>query len=118
MAHVINRVRARHDRAPLRTSPSLVASARRYGTFMLVHDFFGHLSRIRASRAFNQLGEALAYHPGWRPGIRATVNRWLRSPSHRRLVLARSYRYLGAARRKGRFGRARTSVWVLHLGRR
>jgi uncharacterized protein YkwD len=116
MVTSINRARARHRLPPLRASSSLRQSATRYAVFMLKKDYFGHQRRIRASRRYRTLGEALAIHRGWKPAVSATVRQWLRSPGHRALILSHRFRYLGAGQARGRFRGRRSATWVLHFG--
>jgi uncharacterized protein YkwD len=117
MVSKINKVRARHGLPPLRSSPSLKRSSRRFARTMIRRDFFGHRSRVSASHRFRRLGEAIAMHSGGRPGVRGTLRGWLRSPSHRKLVLTRSRRYVGAGMARGRLGRGRAVIWVMQVGR-
>jgi uncharacterized protein YkwD len=112
----VNRARARHGLGPLLASHSLSRSATRYAAYMLKHDYFGHQRRIRASRRYHTLGEALAIHRGWRARIGSTVNQWMHSPGHRALILSHRFRYLGAGKSRGRYGRGRATTWVLHFG--
>jgi uncharacterized protein YkwD len=116
MVAEVNRVRASRGLRPMRYSASLRRSAGSYARWMLRAGYFGHPARIRASRRFRRLGEAIAMHTGSRALIRHTLRRWLGSPPHRRLVLARGFRYLGAGRARGSFRGRRSTTWVLHLG--
>jgi uncharacterized protein YkwD len=116
MVAAVNRARAARGLGPLRASPSLGRSARRYAAWMLRRDYFGHLQEIRASRHFRRLGETLALHFGRRAQVRGTVRRWLRSPAHRPLLLSHGFRALGAGRATGVFHGRRATTWVLHLG--
>ena len=116
MLAAVNTVRAKHGLAALRGSPSLRRSARRYARWMLRKDYFGHLSRIRASSHFSLLGEALAWHSGRRAGVSRTVRAWMHSPPHRALLLHPGFRFLGAGMARGRLGRRGVTAWVLHLG--
>ena len=109
----INKVRASSGLRPLRTSPALVRSASRSSLTMMSSDRFAHSSRIGG---FRRTGEALAMHFGRGLGISGTVRRWLRSPSHRAIVLTRSMRWAGAAATKGRFGGRSAVIWVLQTG--
>lgn len=118
MLREINKARQSHGLAPVRGSSSLRRTARRYAGFMLARDYFGHLSRIRASRRFRRLGEIIAMHRGRRLGIRSTVRRWLNSPPHRAVILSSRFRYAGAGTRRGRFGRYTSRTWVMHFGSR
>ena len=116
MVAEVNGVRAQHGLGPLRYSGSLRRSADRYAAWMLRADFFGHQGRIRASRRYRKLGEALALHRGWRAQVRRTVQGWLRSPGHRALILSRGFRHLGAGHSRGSYAGGRDTTWVLHFG--
>jgi uncharacterized protein YkwD len=116
MVTEVNSVRAAHGLGALRRAPALDHSARRYATWMLRHDYLGHLRRIRASSRFGLLGENLAWHSGGRPRVGWTVRAWLGSPSHRALLLHPRFRWLGAGMARGSMGHQRGTAWVLHLG--
>ncbi len=94
----INSVRRAHHLPRLRTSTSLKRSARRYAIYMGRRGYFGHLSRIRASRRFNYLGEVLA-RASAPPTAAWTVRAWMRSPAHRRVLTNPRYRSVGIGRR-------------------
>jgi uncharacterized protein YkwD len=117
MLQKINQARAKHGLRPLRLSPSLRRSSGRFARHLMTTDTFGHQSRVSASRRFRRLGEALAMHGGRRPGVRRTVRRWLASPSHRKLVLNRGMPWIGVGMARGHFGRRRTVIWVLQVGK-
>jgi uncharacterized protein YkwD len=117
MIQKINEVRARHGLPPLRSSPSLGRSSRRFAGWLMAHDSFGHRTRVSASRRFRKVGEAMAMHRGRKPRVRRTVRRWLRSSAHRKLLLTRSMNWLGAGLCRGRFGRRRSVIWVIQVGR-
>jgi uncharacterized protein YkwD len=116
MAQEVNSVRAAHGLHPLRPAPALHRSAGRYAAWMLRHDHFGHLRRIRASSRFGLLGENLAWHSGGRPRVGWTVRAWLGSPGHRALLLHPRFRWLGAGMARGTMGSYRATAWVLHFG--
>ena len=116
MVKQVNSVRAAHGLRPLRAAPALHRSARRYAAWMLRHDYFGHLRRIRASSRFGLLGENLAWHSGRRPRIGWTVRAWLGSPGHRALLLHPRFRWLGAGMARGTMGARSATAWVLHFG--
>jgi uncharacterized protein YkwD len=119
MTAKINASRARHGLPPLRRSPSLTRSSRRFARWMMAHDFFGHRALVSADHhRFHNLGEAIAMHTGRKLGIGMTIRSWLRSPPHRTLVLTRSMRWLGAGVSRGNFGGRRRTIWVLQVGRR
>jgi len=117
MVKHINNARSAYGVPPLRRSGSLTRSSHRFGRYLLRVDRFGHASAIRASRRFRRLGEVLAYHRGDNALIRATVGRWMRSPGHRSAILSPRFRYVGAGKVRGRFGRMRATTWVMQLGR-
>jgi uncharacterized protein YkwD len=116
MVATVNRARAARGCPPLDGSVELNRSAHRYAAWMLRTDYFGHLSRIRAGGRFRRVGETLAMHFGRRARVRRTVRMWLRSPSHRGLLLSRRFRALGAGHAVGSYRGQRATTWVLHLG--
>lgn len=116
MVGAINAQRIAHGVAPLRHSRSLHGSSFAYARYLMVHQRFAHASHIRASRAFRPLGEVLEIHGGRYAQVQRTVALWMRSPSHRRLLLSRACRYVGAGMSTGRFQGRRRSIWVAHLG--
>jgi hypothetical protein len=87
---------------PLRGSRPLARSAARRAVALTRLALFRHLG-ADAPAGSHSWGEALAIHRGWRGRARSTVRRWLRSPSHRAVVL-------GGFRRMGRESSARAST--------
>jgi uncharacterized protein YkwD len=118
MLQALNAVRAQHGLAPFHGSASLHRSASAYARWMLRSEYFGHLSRIRASGRFARLGEALAWHSGGRARVHRTVRAWMHSPPHRALILHPGFRWLGAGIARGRLTGQRATTWVLHFGGR
>ena len=116
MVRELNRVRALHDVGPLRTSRSLTRSSSAFAHFLMRSNYFGHMTRIRASGRFRRLGEVLEWHRGRRAFVRRTVRAWLRSPGHRRIVLSPRFRWAGAGRTTGHFRGRATTIWVAHFG--
>jgi uncharacterized protein YkwD len=116
MLKAVNDVRAQHGLVPFRGSGSLHRSAGAYARWMLRANFFGHLSSIRASSRFSTLGEALAWHSGTKPRVGRTVRGWMRSPTHRALILNGRFRWLGAGLAHGRLSGRRGTTWVLQFG--
>ena len=114
----INDVRRSHGLPALRRSGSLNATSSRYATRLIATDSFGHASRIQANVRFSRVGEVLALRSGWRSGVAAVVRGWLRSPSHRSVVLSRTFAYIGAGIAQGRFLRRRATIWVVQVGAR
>jgi uncharacterized protein YkwD len=80
-------------------------------------DTFTHRARPSVAGHYKRAGEALAYHTGSGPQIGWTVRAWMRSPSHRAILLTRSMRELGAGMARGRFRGGRAVIWVLQVGR-
>ena len=117
LLRLIDATRRSHGLPALRDSGSLCRSARRYSGYLLAHDYFGHLSTIRASGRFSWKGEALAGYSGWRLRPRHVLRLWLNSPPHRALVLSRRMRFAGVGARRGRLRGGRMTVWTLHVGR-
>jgi uncharacterized protein YkwD len=116
MLNAVNDVRTAHGLRPLRGAPRLHRSARSYARWMVRHNYFGHLGRIRASGRFSLLGENLAWHSGRRPAVRRTLRQWMGSAGHRALILSGSFRWAGAGMTRGQLGGRMATVWVLHFG--
>ncbi len=112
MVRAVNEAREDHGRRALRPSRRLTRSAGRVAAKLAKLDVLGHLESAPAGSGAR--GEALARHRGWRARARSTVRRWLRSPSHRAVILGR-FRTVGAGIKRGRVGGRLTTVWVLHL---
>lgn len=113
MVDAVNEARKDHGLRALRESPALARSAGSIAAKLTKRDVFGHLGSALAGSGVR--GEALALHRGWRPRAKETVRRWVRSPSHRAVVLGR-FRAVGAGIKRGRIGGRLTTVWVLHVG--
>jgi len=119
MVGKINDVRRAHGVAPLRSSPSLSRASRSYARRLMRSNRFAHpSSHAGIVGRFSASGEILALQRGWRIRRRAAVRAWLRSPSHRDVLLSRKFRYAGAGMSRGRFGSGRSSIWVVRFGRR
>ncbi len=113
----INHFRSVHGRAPLHVRRSLLRAARAHSADMARHQYLGHLSwsgaglerRLRYWGYRGPLmGEALAAG-SFTP--RATMRAWRRSPTHRRLLLRRRFRWVGLAVARGRL-RGVAAVYV------
>jgi uncharacterized protein YkwD len=115
MVEAVNEAREDHGRHALRKSRRLARSAGRLAARLTELNAFGHLGS--PSKRAGVQGEALARHRGWRARARSTVRSWLRSPSHRRVILGR-FRTVGAGIKRGRMGGRLSTVWVLHVGGR
>lgn len=116
----INRVRSRHGLPRVRFSRALARSADAHTRDMLRANFFGHASsngtsmerRVGRFRPSHRLGENLAYLPRGRPGAAAIVRMWLRSPTHRAILLSPAFRRVGVGRRTGSFGGSSAVVYT------
>ncbi len=119
---LVNKNRALFHLPPLRKTPSLGRSADAHSRDMLRSNFFAHHSsngtpferRVRRYRRAARLGENLAYVPRRRRGgqARTVVGMWMASPSHRAVILNRSFRRIGIGRRAGRLGTMRATVFT------
>jgi len=108
----INAVRATAGQPPVTPTTRLRRLARHHTLDMLRHDFFSHdgdgtsfSQRIKARVHYGKVGETLASMPR-RAGARRIVRAWLRSPTHRAVMLDPAYRRVGVAGSKGRMGGA------------
>lgn len=128
VVRTLNRQRARHGLRRLRGSRKLQRAADAHSRDMLRADFFGHTSsdgtsmtsRVLAYRRSDGIGETLAYLPrrGQRRAARTVVRMWMRSPSHRASILSPGFRRVGVARRTGRLGQRRVTVYTADFATR
>ncbi len=118
MLRKVNAYRQHRGVPPVRMSGSLNSSSHRYARHMMRSGYFGHSSRIKASRRFRRLGEIIEMHRGHRLNISGALRAWARSPGHKAILLDGSFKYAGAGPAKGRFHGRRTTMWVMHFGRK
>jgi uncharacterized protein YkwD len=110
----IGAVRERNDARRVRASEELDIAASRHATDMFERRYFSHVSpgggdlADRARRAgFARescswaVGEVLAWGVGSRSTAAGTVRAWLRSPSHRRIIVSDRYGRLGLGMQLG-----------------
>ena len=114
----VNAIRAQHGLKPFRFAASLSDSARRYSQTMMSRGYFGHSSRIRASRRFRSLGEIIEFHRGRSARVGGALRSWMNSPSHRSVILSSNFRFAGAGFTRGTFRGREATIWVMHFGRR
>ncbi len=104
---LINRARARYRAPRVRLDRRLARAAHRHTRDMVEHHYFSHTSRSGLSssdriaaagwmrgRRHWIVGENLAWHAG-APSPRSIVRAWLRSRSHRHVLLRPEYRVVG-----------------------
>jgi uncharacterized protein YkwD len=114
----VNKIRARHGLHKLHLSRSLERSAHRYSRYQMRHGYFGHSSRIHASRRYRTLGEILEMHRGMKPNVHGAIYGWMHSPPHRSIILSSAFRFAGAGRASGRFQGGHMTIWTMQFGRR
>jgi uncharacterized protein YkwD len=118
MVHKVNEYRKNRGVPPLRMSRSLNRSSAKYARHMMRKGYFGHSGRIRASRRFRRLGEVIEMHRGRRSDINGALRAWSRSPGHNSILMDGNFNYVGAGKVYGRFNGRRTTMWVMHFGRK
>jgi uncharacterized protein YkwD len=118
MMHKVNSYRARHGVRRVRLSHSLKRSARRYAHYMMRHQYFGHAKRIHASSKYHRLGEILEWQTGYKANVRRAFYCWVHSSEHRAIILDSSFTWAGAGRAHGRFHGRKSTIWVMHFGRK
>ena len=107
----INRARASHGLRRLHRSRRLARAADAHSGNMLRANFFAHGSFVQRVRRYvhvRRVGETLAMTSHC--SSRAVVRMWLNSPSHRAVLLSRSFRRVGIGRRRGRLGATRACL--------
>ena len=117
MVDRINDVRRAHGLHGLRYSARLSRSSSRFARRILLTDRFAHSTRFAGGSRLSRRGEILALTRGWQLRRAETIGLWLGSAGHRIVLLGGSYRYVGAARVRGRFGAGRAVAWTVRFGR-
>jgi uncharacterized protein YkwD len=117
MLKKVNAYRAAHGVRKVHFSRSLSHSASSYSHYMMRNGYFGHASRIHASRRFRTLGEIIEIHRGLRAGVRTAFRAWVHSPPHRSVMLMSQFKFAGAGFVSGRFNGHRDTIWTMHFGR-
>lgn len=127
IVRVINKQRARHGLAKVRTSRRLARAADFHSWEMLDADYFAHESRdggsfaqrVRRYAKHRSLGETLAMLGGCgRGAARRVVNMWMDSPGHRAVLLSSTYRRIGIGKRAGSLGGRRACLVTADFGSR
>jgi uncharacterized protein YkwD len=118
MLKKVNAYRTAHGLRKVRFSSSLSHSASKYSQYMMRHGYFGHASRIHASRRFRTLGEIIEIQRGLRAGVNTAFSAWIHSPPHRSIILMSQFKFAGAGYVSGRFHGHRDTIWTMHFGRR
>jgi uncharacterized protein YkwD len=115
----INQVRADEGGLPpLRAARSLRRSASAFARWLVGHDQFQHRPSVSVTRNYHHCGEALAMHYSLQAEVGGTLSTWLRSPTHRGLVLTSSMNLVGVGHASGRPGGKPRTVWVMQVARR
>ena len=82
-------------------------------------DAFYWFRRLGFTRGSWRAGENLAMGTGQLGTARANMSGWLRSPTHRRVLLSPSFRQVGIALARGAYeGNPNAQYWVAHFGYR
>lgn len=119
IVRAINRQRARHGIAKVRSNRRLARAADYHSWEMLDADYFAHESRdgspfderLRRYVRYRALGENLAMvgRCGKR-SPRRIVRLWMNSPGHRAILLSSTYRRVGIGKRTGDFDGSRACM--------
>jgi uncharacterized protein YkwD len=113
MVGAINFVRGwgHHDR--LRYSKHLSGGAAAWARHLMRRDVMAHSARARQRGE----GEIIEWHTGSEAKINQVVMEWLRSPGHRRVMLAGRFRRAGAGKAVGELNGRRSVIWVVRFSR-
>lgn len=125
---IVNVYRRASGLPPVSPSRRLARSADYHSWDMLRGNFFAHSSssgasfrgRVRRYSGAARVGETLAYVPKGQGRGQAgrVVGMWMNSPTHRAVLLSRSFRKIGVARRSGTLGSVRATVFTADLSSR
>jgi uncharacterized protein YkwD len=130
MLCLVNETRAAHGLARVRLSSSLLRSAQlRANAIVRCRQFshtpcgqsFGIVFRLSGyARGRFAVGENLAWGAGASASPQHTLEQWLASPGHRRVLLSRGWREIGVSimGADGLFAPGVNTVWVAQFGRR
>jgi uncharacterized protein YkwD len=111
----INAARKHHGLRSVRLSKSISAGSQSYARTLAHNSLFQHALHPSA-HGFGSVAEILGL--GWGTcRARCVVRAWVRSPTHRAILLGRSYRYVGVGRADGRANGQRARYWVVRFGR-
>jgi uncharacterized protein YkwD len=127
IVRAINRQRARHGLARLRSNRRLARAADFHSWEMLDADYFAHESRdgspfhqrVRRYVSYRAIGETLAMVGSCgKRSPRRIVRMWMNSPGHRAILLSSSYRRVGLGKRTGDYGGSRACLVTADFGSR
>src|SRR3954453_17897000 len=96
MLEKVNAFRAKHGVRKVHFSRSLAHSAASYSRHMMRSGYFGHASRIHATRRYRTLGEITEIHGGLHGRVRTAFREWVHSGPHRSVMLMSQFRFAGA----------------------
>jgi uncharacterized protein YkwD len=123
----IDRHRASHGMRGVRPSLALARAADSHSADMLAANYFAHSSSNGASFATRihhfvraaRVGETLAYTSSChgRRGAHLVVRMWMHSPTHRAILMSRSFHRVGVALRRGRLGSRHACVVTADFAR-
>jgi len=103
----INETRAERGIAPLRLNKDLVRAARSHSKDMVEHGYFEHgpfaWRLMRFGFETGIVGENLGWRNSRQDAVSALVEMWLRSSSHRAVLLNAGFRAVGVGIRVGPF---------------
>lgn len=127
IVRAVNRQRAKHGLAKVRSSARLARAADFHSWEMLDANYFAHESRdggpfdrrVRRYASHRALGETLAMLGGCGKGsARRVVRMWMGSPGHRAILLSSTYRRVGLGKRTGDLGGNHACVVTADFGSR
>jgi uncharacterized protein YkwD len=113
---LINQAREAKGLKPVRLDRRLWRAARHHTRDMIRRHYFAHgatSDRLARYVRSGVIGETLAWGSGTYASPASTVNSWLHSPPHRRILLDPDFRYIGIGSRSGAFqGESRARVYT------
>jgi len=105
--HSINQTRDERGIAPLRLNEDLVRAARSHSKHMVDHGYFEHgpfaWRLMRFGFETGTVGENLGWRSSRQGAVSTLVEMWLRSSSHRAVLLSADFRAVGVGARIGPF---------------
>ncbi|MBB4664989.1 CAP domain-containing protein [Conexibacter arvalis] len=114
----LNRVRAKRGLGPVVADRRMSRTAAAHSRDMARRGYFAHGAwggRVARASGARQVGEVIAWLARSRPGreARAVVRGWLRSPSHRHIVLDGRFKRVGVGRAPSRVRGVKAAIYTV-----
>ncbi len=115
----VNDYRQRENLPPLKAHPNLMQASQSYAEFMASKEHYGHYGsdgsdpdgRAKASGFLQPVGENIAANQS---DPQEVVIAWMNSTGHRKNILSKDYRYVGAGFSQNEKSKLYKRLWVMN----